>query len=179
MARAYLLFVLLLSVALNAQNSKLIATSCHADGRRCTGSSYCTACSNCSGCAHCNSGGSCGVCSSYSAPKTVYSKPAKKNKVSTTKRKSPYSSSKKPAAKKSSSVTSTHLYTAPKTQVSATVYVISEILNLRDGPGTEYAVIETLDKGDEMVILDHDGDWAQVIVDISKNVGYVKSIFVK
>lgn len=76
-------------------------------------------------------------------------------------------------------MTSTHFYTAPKAEVGATVYVISEILNLREGPGTEYAVIETLDKGDEMVILGHDGDWVQVIVDVSKNVGYVKSIFVK
>ena len=76
-------------------------------------------------------------------------------------------------------MTSTHFYTAPKVEVGAAVYVMSEILNLREGPGTEYAVIETLDKGDEMVILGHDGDWFQVIVDVSKNVGYVKSIFVK
>jgi|GEM_PF-595940 len=164
----------------HAQNSKLIA-SCHADGGRCTGSAYCSACSNCSGCKHCNSGGSCGVCASYSEPvKTVYKKPAKKKAassgISATKPGYQKTATKKAATKKPAQ----GIYApAPSYKAGDNLSVASEILNLREGPGTDYPVIETLEKGDSVQVLGYDAEWVQVIARKSKNVGYVKVAFLK
>ena len=174
MARAYLLFVLLFTTAINAQDSKLIASSCHADGRRCSGTAYCSACSNCSGCANCNSGGTCGVCTSYETQKKVYKKPVKKAikpAVYTTK-----ATKVKPSTKKKS--IQSFYNSTPTYSVGDKIYVSSEILNLREGPGTNYPIIETLEKGDTLELLGYDGEWIQVIILKSKNVGYVKSKFV-
>ena len=164
-----------------AQNTKLIVSSCHADGGRCSGNAYCTACSNCSGCKHCNSGGTCGVCTTYAEPvKAVYKKPAKKKSVSynNTVTKPAYQkvTSKKLAAKKSAK----EIYTvSPAYNAGDNLNVISEILNLRGGPSTDYPVIETLEKGDSVQLLGYDGEWVQVIVMRSKNVGYVKVAFLR
>jgi len=168
-------------VSANAQNSKLIASSCHADGGRCSGNAYCTACSNCSGCKHCNSGGTCGVCTSYDEPvKAVYKKPAKKKSVSynSTVTKPDYqkATGKKFATKKSTQ--GIHA-TSPAYKAGDNLNVILEILNLREGPSTDYPVIETLGKGDPVQLLGYDGEWVQVIARKSKNVGYVKVIFLR
>lgn len=164
-----------------AQNSKLIASSCHADGGRCSGNAYCTACSNCSGCKHCNSGGTCGVCTSYDEPiKTVYKKPAKK-KAETSNTALKQSGNNKTAVKKASVKKPAKTVYAPAPAHSAgdKLTVISEILNLREGPGTDYPAIETLEKDDTVQLLGYDGEWVQVIVMKSKNVGYVKVVFLR
>jgi len=168
-------------VACQAQNSKLIASSCHADGGRCSGNAYCTACSNCSGCKHCNSGGTCGVCTSYDEPvKAVSKKPAKRKVVSNnsavTKPANQHVASKKFAAKKSAQ----EIYAdSPTYKAGDNLKVTSEILNLREGPSTDYPVIETLEKADSVQLLGYDGEWVQVIVMNSKNVGYVKVAFLR
>lgn len=178
MAKFISLLLFFFSIAFGyAQDSKLIASSCHTDGGRCSGNAYCTACSNCSGCKHCNSGGTCGVCTSYDEPvKAVYKKPAKKKVVhsgSALKQ----SANNKTAVKKAS----VKAIYAPSPAHSAgdKLNVISEILKLREGPGTDYPVIETLEKDDAVQLLGYDGEWLQVIVIKSKNVGYVKVMFLR
>lgn len=168
-------------VSAHGQDSKLIASSCHADGGRCSGNAYCTACSNCSGCKHCNSGGTCGVCASYDEPvKAVYKKPSKKKTV-TSNSSLKQSGNIKTAVKKASVKKPANAIYAPSQAYSAgdKLNVISEILNLREGPGTDYPVIETLEKDDAVQLLGYDGEWVQVIVIKSKNVGYVKVMFLR
>lgn len=168
-------------VSAHAQNSKLIASSCHADGGRCSGNAYCTACSNCSGCKHCNSGGTCGVCTSYAEPvKTAYKKPAKKKAVHSSSAPKQSDNNKTAVKKASAKKPSKPVYTsAPAHGAGDKLSVISEILNLREGPGTDYPAIETLEKDDTVQFLGYDGEWVQVIVMKSKNVGYVKVAFLR
>lgn len=186
MARALLFFLLFFACALQAQDSKLIAASCHADGGRCSGTAYCSACSNCSGCKHCNSGGTCGVCTSYAAPvKKTYSKPAKKRaSTSATPTASGYkkNSSRKTASSKAPAAKSLQGFAAPAAPRHAAgdkLTVASDILNLREGAGMDFPVIETLEKGATVQLLGYDGEWVQVVVVKTKNVGYVKVAFLR
>ena len=56
--------------------------------------------------------------------------------------------------------------------------VDSEILNLREGPGTEYEVMEVLHKDDLLKVIAIDGEWLQVKVIQSGNYGFVNAKFV-
>ena len=84
-------------------------------GRRCIGSSHCSACTNCSGCKYCNEGGgTCGICSrgnlntEYNTPSSSTSQPQENSSsTSTTDDYKPYNSS-----NSSSSATSTRDYSS-------------------------------------------------------------------
>lgn len=169
---------LLVSGSIQAQKPKLLASNCHKDGGRCSGDAYCTACKNCSGCKNCNSGGTCGVCTSYATPvKKVYTKPANKTVNSS---KSSLTSTTSQTEKESSNSKKTSIKVSTPTYASDKVlYVVSEKLSLRDGPGTDYPIIEQLKKDDALQFIVYDGEWVQVIVVESKNIGYVKLQFVK
>lgn len=56
--------------------------------------------------------------------------------------------------------------------------VDSEILNLREGPGTEYEVIEVLEKYVVIKVIAIDGEWLQVKVIESGNYGFVNVKYV-
>lgn len=56
--------------------------------------------------------------------------------------------------------------------------VDSEILNLREGPGTEYEVIEVLERHALLKVIAIDGEWIQVKVIESGNYGYVNVKYV-
>lgn len=58
------------------------------------------------------------------------------------------------------------------------VAVNSETLKLREEPGIESAVIETLKKYDLLMVIAIDGEWLQVKVIQSGNFGYVKAEYV-
>jgi hypothetical protein len=175
-----ILFFLFVS-SMNAQDHKLIASCCDAkpkESGRCTGSAYCSACSNCSRCAHCSNGGSCGVCTSYSPP-VRYTPPST---VSGSRVKTP--------SKYTVTTTSnSNLYSKPKKEVVSkkviTNYryedmlaVDSEVLNLREGPGTEYGVIEVLERYAVIKVIAIDGEWLQVKVIESGNNGFVNVKYV-
>lgn len=162
--------------SISAQDNKLLASCCDAkpkENGRCTGSVYCSACSNCSRCAHCSNGGSCGVCASYSQPirhtttRTGTDSRAKalsKSAVTTSSRSNFYVKSKKEAVIKKTIV---------NYRSEDMLAVGSEILNLREGPGTEYEVIEVLDKYELLKLIAIDDEWLQVKVIESGNYGYV------
>lgn len=134
----------------------IIASSCHANGGRCTGSAYCSACSNCSRCAHCNAGGTCGVCSGSATES--YSKPAKARSASRTTRKETR---------------------VPVTVPGNYVLVKSEELNLREGPGTNYDILEKLTMSQKLIVLSLQGDWLNVRVANTGTQGYVHKNYVK
>ena len=56
--------------------------------------------------------------------------------------------------------------------------VDSEILNLREGPGTEYEVIEVLERYAVIKVIAVDGEWLQVKVIESGNYGFVNVKYV-
>ncbi len=146
------LFVFLNFCFLNSNgqtNSNNLIASCCIDGGRCTGSSYCTACKNCSGCKHCSkNGGSCGVCSGGS--RKVY-----KNYKSSSNSYSSSSSNRKRYLK------------------GDYLTVKSTTLNLREGPGTKYKVIEKLNDQSSLTFIESRGPWLKVKVKKTKTIGYV------
>ncbi|MFD2943266.1 hypothetical protein [Flavobacterium notoginsengisoli] len=179
----YILFFFT-ALAADAQNTKLVASCCETkkeEAGRCTGSAYCSACSNCSRCAHCSSGGSCGVCASYSAP-VRYTAPRTSGSGSR-KVSSGSGISSKSTVK---AFSKTDVYSTPKKEaVSAKVKVIYrsedmlgvklENLKLYDGPGTEYEVLEVLEKYAILKVIAVDGEWLQVVVVESRNFGFVNA----
>lgn len=164
--------------SISAQDHKLMASCCDAkpkESGRCTGSASCSACSNCSRCAHCSNGGSCGVCASYSppvrytAPRTVSKsrvKTASKNTVTHSSNSNFYSEPKKEKVTKKTIV---------NYRSEDMLAVDSEILNLREGPGTKYEVIEVLERHALLKVIAVDGEWLQVKVIDSGNYGYVNN----
>ena len=125
---------------------------------RCTGSAYCSACSNCSRCAHCSSGGSCGVCSSASS-NSSYSI-SKTNKRSKTKTSSYYYAP----------VENTKVHYEGK---SITIY--SETINLRQKPSTKSIILEKLNYGETVVLIEKTGEWSKIKVEETGTVGFVFS----
>lgn len=173
-----LVFLFLFSGSIQAQKTKLFAANCHKYGGRCSGDAYCTACKNCSGCKNCNSGGTCGVCTSYTKPvKTVYKKPT--NNTINSFKSSSTSTTTKAVKGNSNTKKSSSKYTGASFVSDELLHVVSEKLSLRDGPGTNYPIIEQLKKDDALQFIGNDGEWIQVIVLESKNIGYVKLDFVR
>ena len=144
------------------QDSKLLASCCDTKPAksfgRCSGDASCTACSNCKYCKHCSKeGGSCGVCATYDAPVRAKKKTTKKKTYSSS------STSYSAASYKSPSQYSTDDY----------LTVTSEVLNVREDAGTNYDIVETLDKGALLKFISYDGEWIEVRVVKSGNTGYV------
>ncbi|WP_369075180.1 SH3 domain-containing protein [Dawidia cretensis] len=121
---------------------------------RCTGSAYCSACKNCSRCAHCNSGGSCGVCARRSKS---YSIPRQHSSV--------YSD---PSGSNF----------APES-INQILFIKSQALNLRSGPGTQYTIIGKLTYRQKLTLLAASGEWLKVSVEDSGRVGFVHKNYVK
>lgn len=147
-----LLFFSTMHFIVKSQNTPLLASCCEPAEARCTGSAACTACKNCSRCAHCNSGGSCGVCSS------AVSKPGKPNKST--------------LLKKSSNIPD------PSPDVSFyqkddLLVVYKNTINVRNGAGTQYDIIEKLKINDEVLFIQQSGQWIKVTVKKSKKTGWI------
>lgn len=147
-------------------DTSAVASCC---GGKCTGSAYCTACSNCSGCKHCNSGGSCGVCAGGVKWK------ASPSRSETTKRSDTYGSG--------TTKTTTNETTVEPEQFVA---VISQTLNMRSGPGTDYPVVLVLSKGQLLTIKETvQNGWVKVSANNLEGnvfvtyVGYVAAKYVK
>jgi uncharacterized protein YgiM (DUF1202 family) len=161
MKKLLLLTLLFTGFLTSAQNSKLLASCCAApepqakEFGRCSGDAYCTACKNCSACKHCSKeGGSCGVCASYAAP--VVSKPKK--------------------AKAAASTITKPMKQYKRLQM---LEVTSETLNVRDGAGTNFKLLETINQGDMVTYISHDGEWLYIRVNASGTNGWVNYKFVK
>lgn len=52
-------------------------------------------------------------------------------------------------------------------------------LNLREGPGTQYKVLEVLKHNSEVNVLSEDNGWSEVFICTSKTKGYVSSKYLK
>ena len=150
-----LIIILLLTIShsnCNSQtNSNKLIASCCEDGRGCTGSSYCTACKNCSGCRYCaKNGGTCGVCNGGRGKKyNSYSSSNRKTKT--------YVNSK----------------ISHKLFEGKNLYVAVSSLNLREGPGIKYKIIEKLNKNSKLIYMNKDKSWIKVQVEKSNLIGYV------
>ena len=142
-----LVAILVFSSNCIAQNkSNTLLAACCTETGRCSGSAYCTACKNCTGCKYCaKNGGTCGVCSTRQPKRTA-------NKVKQNK--------------------NVPLKYAAFT-LNDMLHVSTETLNLREGPSTNYKIIETLHKNDALVLLGKYELWLQVQVKRSKKIGYV------
>src|SRR5690554_738258 len=153
-------FFLLLFCAFSfSAKAQEIASCCTSEEARCIGSSNCRACTNCSRCAHCNSGGSCGVCSGYRTTKSSNSS----NKTYNSTRQSDNSYS-----------NSNNLYKLTRTYyINEVLLVKNETLNLREGAGTHYQIIEKLKQNDVLFFLEKQGEWIKVKVKKSENIGWV------
>lgn len=143
--KTILLFTLLIlssnSIAQNQSNT-LLAACCSETGR-CSGSAYCSACKNCTGCKYCaKNGGTCDVCSTN------------KSKRKTTKAKQNKNIPLKYAAFSTDDI----------------LHVSIETLNLREGPSTNYKILEALHKNDELLLLGKHELWLQVQVKNSKTI---------
>jgi dipeptidyl aminopeptidase/acylaminoacyl peptidase len=78
------------------------------------------------------------------------------------------------AAPGSKAITST-------TAITGTVTTVGELLNLRAGPGTDYAVIGTRSPGETLALAGRDksADWLAVALPDGKDIGWVSSSFVR
>ncbi|TPD70007.1 SH3 domain-containing protein [Flavobacterium microcysteis] len=177
----YCLFLFFSIHSAYSQKGGLIASCCDTKkGGRCTGSASCTACTTCSGCKYCNSGGSCGVCG-FSTSSKPYSKTT-------------YYTSRKPAIKKSKTkktISTNNFYNGSSSGTDnyydsytenydaikkGSFFMIKGAkLNLRNGPGITYDIIQELHKTDYGQILGSVVDgWVFVSITKSENFGYVK-----
>jgi hypothetical protein len=160
MQKLLLMWAVLFCAAVYPQQSKLLASCCDATPKseiknfgRCSGDASCTACTNCRYCKHCSKeGGSCGVCTTYEAPKKVRSTPKRKT-----------TAAKLPAQYRRNQM----------------LEVTSETLNVREGAGTGYDIVETLNQGDMLTFISYEGEWINVRVDTSGETGYVYYKYVK
>ncbi|MBV7268033.1 SH3 domain-containing protein [Winogradskyella luteola] len=59
------------------------------------------------------------------------------------------------------------------------LYAMSNSLNLREGPGTQYKIIEKLKKHSEVELLVIKGSWLKVKVKTSKAIGYVYAKYLR
>lgn len=157
--KTVLFFILLSLVYINSygqSDSNNLIASCCIEGRGCNGSAYCTACKNCSGCKHCaKNGGSCGVCSRGS--NTSY------------------------RSKKSSSNSYTSSPSTVKTIYTKGGYLAinTATLNLREGPGTNYKILEKLSTSSTLIYIETSDKWLKVKVKETQTVGYVYYKYVK
>ena len=122
---------------------------------KCVGSEYCTACTNCSRCAHCSGGGTCGVCSSGTTRKSSRSsssykrvEPAENAYI----RFAPSTGSSQEKGNNNTTKKPEPVHLPASTQL---VLVNAEVVNIRQGPGTEFEVVGKLYKDDQVTILEN------------------------
>jgi uncharacterized protein YraI len=62
---------------------------------------------------------------------------------------------------------------------TAILLVNTTNLNLREGPGTYYQVIERLTYGQELILLSENGDWLEVKSTDDEQIGFVYRKYVR
>lgn len=176
-----LLFLTLMSLTSVSPQDIALASCCEAKSlidateARCTGSMSCSACTNCSRCAHCSAGGSCGVCASYTSPvkpikpKTVKGKTKSRAKAKTT-------------AKRKRAIADTETVMPKKSTKPYKNHEMLEVIkNCSMRGGEDFTVIEDLKAGAMLTYIStaKDGNWLEVRVNESGNIGFVFKQFVK
>ncbi len=189
LTQGFVLVFLLMLYAASAQSEIALASCCEGEVATCTGSASCRACKTCNYCKYCNSGGSCGVCSggstrtsakssiyrgseTYSSPTTS---PGNANTSYLLRSKEITTSSLNNYNREDIYYVSDDLYSPFYLK---TLMVNTETLNLRSGPGTEYAVLEKLTKYQELIFLAMTGEWVKVKTRASNRNGFVHYKFV-
>jgi N-acetylmuramoyl-L-alanine amidase len=64
--------------------------------------------------------------------------------------------------------------TSDRGEDSIKFIVVPNTLNVRGGPGTNYAVINTLKKGDTVEVIETNGDWSRIDSDSWVNSGFLQ-----
>lgn len=149
------------------KTKKLLASCCTKTEGRCTGSASCSACTNCSRCAHCSNGGSCGVCGGRSTQTFYKAKPSR-------------GSTKRKTRNTYTTATTTYDNTPDIKKVSEVRYfevqsltTTTENVNLREGPGTNFEILERLPESEIVMIVEQFEEWIQVEVETTGAVGYI------
>lgn len=57
--------------------------------------------------------------------------------------------------------------------------VVNRRINLRSGPGTTYAVTETLSGGQPVTVVSESGDWVKVLVDRDNKMGWIHKSLIR
>lgn len=152
------LFALGITASFSQSETKNLIASCCTEGGRCTGSTYCSACKNCSGCKHCaKNGGSCGVCAT-----------GRRNTTTSNNKSSIYYNS-----------TSTRIPSTTTYIKGESLFVNTSTLNLREGPGSNFKILEKLTPKSTLIYIKTEGTWFKVEVQKSQTIGYVHSKYVK
>lgn len=156
------LLLLLLTFSLNIQSqtakqNRLIASCCETKVGKCTGSASCSTCKNCTRCQYCSNGGSCGVC----AGTTV------NTFTSSTKKETSRSLSTNETVKKENVI------------LGKNVSVINNAVNLREGPDTNYKIVDVLNKKDKLFVINKSDEWIKVMVLKTQEIGWVYAKYVK
>lgn len=114
------------------------------NGGKCTGSANCRACKTCNYCKHCNNGGSCGVCAGGS-------------------------SSSASAYFNSSSSSSRPSYSGSSINSQGRFLVKADNVDVRSGPGTTYAIIDGLSRGEIVNGSSGTSSWVEIKFVVSVN----------
>lgn len=69
------------------------------------------------------------------------------------------------------------LILSPLLLVATDYYVETTGLNVRSGPGKEYAILYTLQKGDKVEVISKSGKWCKIRY--SNNIGYISSRYLR
>lgn len=158
---------------LMGQEIKAVIACCDSPEGKCTGSAYCSACKNCKYCGYCNSGGSCGVCNPNSSKKSAptYNTYPKYNTPSNNKSDRSNNSS--------NGSNNNYLYSLPDDIYSEyylkTLVVNTHKLNLRSGPGSNFSIISSLERNDQLIFYAISEDWVKVKVIETGEFGFVAS----
>lgn len=158
------------------QVTDIVAACCEGKTGRCTGSAHCTACTNCKYCKYCNNGGSCGICAGRNRKTTTRTyQPEWTRNSSTSKSSSTGTKSRSIAG--GNLYAESGIYVMPDDKYSEyyqkTLIVNAETLNLRTGPGTEYAIRDRLYKYQALTFLAMKENWIKVEIQSNHSIGYV------
>lgn len=65
------------------------------------------------------------------------------------------------------------------TSVKSITKTTTSDLNLREGAGTNFSVVEVLKKGSEVIVVSEENNWSQVVYCANKSKGWVSSAYLK
>ena len=57
--------------------------------------------------------------------------------------------------------------------------VVNRKINLRGGPGTNYAITETLSGGQSVTVVSESGEWVKVLVDRDNKMGWIHKSLIR
>ena len=66
-----------------------------------------------------------------------------------------------------------------KVEYAYSAVVVNRKINLRSGPGTTYAIVETLSGGQAVTVVASSGEWVKVLVDRDDRMGWIHKSLIR